>query len=427
MAQINGPQDLNHNTKLMKSKAPFSACSLWCITLSASLTLVVCADEGWQRHTIDDSSRGADGVRLMDVNGDGLMDIAVPWEQGNMVRAYLHPGHESADQIWPAVTVGNVKSAEDAVFADLDGDGTIDLVSSCEGNTRAMFAHWAPTEKNRYLDPKAWQTERIPACEKQSWMYALPMQIDGKGGIDVVVASKGDGAMIGWLMSPTNPRRLGDWRLSKLQDAGWIMSLIDVDMNHDGRRDILVSDRKGSRRGVYWLENPGSEETLRGNAWRRHDIGGSDREVMFIAVGDLDRDGWQDVIAATRSEIFWCQSLVNGWKTFPIDYPEGVGTGKSAVIVDVNQDGKNDIVFSCENAKGDLSGIRWLSWKQSPTERHWESHEIGGPLGHKYDRIEMYDVDGDGDLDALCCEERDQLGVFWYENPYENQVPAVFK
>ena len=28
------------------------------------------------------------------------------------------------------------------------------------------------------------------------------------------------------------------------------------------------------------------------------------------------------------------------------------------------------------------------------------------------------DVDGDGDLDILCCEERDQLGVFWYENPY---------
>ena len=22
------------------------------------------------------------------------------------------------------------------------------------------------------------------------------------------------------------------------------------------------------------------------------------------------------------------------------------------------------------------------------------------------------------DLDILCCEERDQLGVFWYENPF---------
>ena len=27
------------------------------------------------------------------------------------------------------------------------------------------------------------------------------------------------------------------------------------------------------------------------------------------------------------------------------------------------------------------------------------------------------DLDGDGDLDLLTCEERDQLGVHWYENP----------
>ena len=29
----------------------------------------------WKRHTIDDTSRGADGAKLTDVNDDGLMDI----------------------------------------------------------------------------------------------------------------------------------------------------------------------------------------------------------------------------------------------------------------------------------------------------------------------------------------------------------------
>ena len=84
----------------------------------------------------------------------------------------------------------------------------------------------------------------------------------------------------------------------------------------------------------------------------------------------------------------------------------------------MNGDQKNDIVFSCEGEKGNLSGVRWLSWNQSPESGSWSSHEIGGPKGHKYDKIEMYDVDRDGDLDALCCEEVDQLGVFWYENPH---------
>ena len=39
-------------------------------------------DGVWTRHTIDNSSRGADGVRFLDVNGDGLEDIATGWEEG---------------------------------------------------------------------------------------------------------------------------------------------------------------------------------------------------------------------------------------------------------------------------------------------------------------------------------------------------------
>ena len=34
----------------------------------------------------------------------------------------------------------------------------------------------------------------------------------------------------------------------------------------------------------------------------------------------------------------------------------------------------------------------------------------------------VLDLDGDKDLDVITCEERDNLGVFWYENP--GSVPA---
>jgi len=49
----------------------------------------------WQRHTIDDSSLGADGTRFGDINGDGLLDITTPWEQGGVVRVYINPGNNA--------------------------------------------------------------------------------------------------------------------------------------------------------------------------------------------------------------------------------------------------------------------------------------------------------------------------------------------
>ena len=53
----------------------------------------------------------------------------------------------------------------------------------------------------------------------------------------------------------------------------------------------------------------------------------------------------------------------------------------------------------------------------------WDWHQLSGPKGIKFDRIELLDIDGDGDLDVLTCEENygtnsQGLGVIWYENPF---------
>jgi len=64
--------------------------------------------------------------------------------------------------------------------------------------------------------------------------------------------------------------------------------------------------------------------------------------------------------------------------------------------------------------------VTWLSCKGRLPGAKWEPHEISGEVGIKFDRLELLDMDGDGDLDVLTCEERAHgtgLGVFWYENP----------
>jgi hypothetical protein len=399
-----------------------SARPVTALFLLAAIAVVTAADSpAWKRHTIDDSSRGADGVRLADVNADGLPDITTGWEEGGAVRVYLNPGAARAKERWPAVTVGAVGSVEDAVLADLDGDGAVEVVSSCEGRVKAMFVHWAPREKARYLDPAAWKTEALPAARgAQQWMFCLPLQVDGARGVDLVAGGKGKGAAIGWFESPPDPRTLADWKWHRLCAAGWVMSLVAADMDSDGDLDVLATDRKGPARGCFWLENPAPRAPPTA-PWPRHNIGGDGREVMFLTLADLDGDGMKDVLVAAKPrEILFLRRLARDglkWEERAIPLPATAGTAKAVAAGDVNLDGRPDLVFTCEDARDGKSGVMWLAFRQSALDPDWEARELGGADGLKHDLVELLDLDGDGDLDALTCEEARGLGVFWYENP----------
>jgi len=391
------------------------------VLLLLSLSTTAGAAAPWDRHTVDRSSRGADGVRLADVNGDGWMDIVTGWEEGGLIRVYVNPGPTLAKEPWPAVTVGKVKSPEDAVFVDLDGDKAMDVVSCCEGGNRTIYVHWAPADPTRYLAENEWQTAAIPCTGKlQMWMFALPLQVDDQQGVDLVVGSKGGDASISWLQSPAEPRELDQWQRHPVYEAGWIMSLQTHDMDADGDLDVLASDRKGAHRGVLWLANPGPASALTGEAWETVRIDQGDREVMFLTVADFHGRGERDVFCAVRgrgiSHLQWRSGVATGWSQHEIAMPHGCGTGKGVAVGDMDGDGRNDLVFSCENARDELSGVRWLA-SDPETPGRWTDHEISGPEGTKYDRIELLDLDDDGDLDVLTCEERRNLGVIWYENP----------
>ncbi len=399
------------------------------------------AGKPWVRHTIDAETSGADGVKLGDINGDGHLDIVTGWEEGDNTRLYLNPGPKAARQPWPRVVVGSTPSVEDAVFADLDGDGMLDIVSSTEGSSRKVFVHWAPGSDDRLLDSAAWRQDVFPTLSGLSgWMFAEPMQIDGRHGADLVIGSRvgrdTPRAMLGWLEAPANPRDAAAWRWHPLIAMQWTMSINLEDMDGDGDRDILYGERRKAGGGVHWLENPGPAQVTAPTAWKKHLVGAAGvEEVMLLDTGDVDGDGLRDVAVAIRlaradnsdpsrhSRIAWYRRVDRSgrnWQEHQVIAPGNTGPVKSVAIGDVDRDGKSDFVVSCEAAVDGRIGVYWLRQGTGRADGEWTAHDIGGPAGIKFDLVRLLDLDADGDLDVATCEEREAgrgLGVFWYENP----------
>lgn len=377
------------------------------------------AHGAWPRHTIDNSSRGADGIRINDINKDGLPDLVTGWEEGGLVRVYVNPGPVASTNAWPAVTVGRVATPEDAVFADVDGDGQLDVVSSCEGKNKTVYVHWAPNNPEQLMDANQWRTEAFPATAGlEAWMFCLPLNVDGANGIDLVVGSKGENASISWLKSPETDRRdLSKWNLHCIYDATWIMSLIEQDMDGDGDADILLSDRKPPGSGVKWLEKP-NDVNKRSQRWPAHLIGGEDEEVMFIELVVDHVANSMRVAAAVKPNqlVVWAPNEAGAaWSERGRHaVSDRAGGAKAVRIGDINLDGQLNVVFDCEAATDGKLGVVWLERTSDGTT---VEHDISGHEGVKFDRIELLDLDADGDLDVITCEERDNLGVIWYENP----------
>ncbi|MEM9326783.1 MAG: VCBS repeat-containing protein [Bacteroidota bacterium] len=383
-------------------------------------------DAPWSRWVIDDFSSGADGVKLGDINQDGLMDVVTGWEEGGWTKVYLHPGYENLSKPWPSVIVGRTPAVEDAVFVDLDDDGVLDVVSSTEGKDKRLYVHWGPASKQDLLDSAHWETEVIPASEGlMQFMFAMPCEVDGENGIDLMVGGKGEDAAVGWFRSPQDPRDLAQWQWVSISPATWIMSIVLADMDDDGDLDVLLSDRKpGPSQGVRWLEHPG-KGGVTGQSWDSHFVGAQGLEVMFLDLQDYDRDGLEDIAAtAFHQQVIFFERLDptgRQWGQTSVPTPFPSGRAKAIKVGDMDGDGRQDLVYS-SNTLGEEGrlGVMWLPSAFKAEGSGWQN--VSGEEGFKFDRMELIDIDGDGDLDVLTCEENygedsHGLGVIWYENP----------
>ena len=409
-------------------------------------------DAPWPTHAIYNGARGQDGLEFGDPNADGHPDLVSAFEIDRTIKVIINPGRGRS---WHAETIASTPDPEDAIFADLDADGNLDIVVSQgignekEGNEPGVKVLWAPPFTD-YYRPSAWSEGLITATAgKGHFLYCKAVQLDGKHGPDIIATGRARSELL-WLEAAANPRQMDGWKRHVIDRVGgaWVFRLLDIDQ--DGDQDVILADveTKSTTKGVRWLENPGPGSALN-EKWPSHRIGGNESEMQngaSVAIGDVDRDGLKDVILQCNKVMLYFRCTGTkpvAWKTYRIPLPAQLGKyAKDVAVADLNGDGRMDLIANRGDdgwRDGGISAkewaVYWMEYSGAKPGTEWKCHVIRHGLGlrrEKWERILPYDFDGDGDLDIVSNEKKawtalppeaggSVLGIIWMENKLKQE------
>lgn len=340
--------------------------------------------DGWSLATLAEGieAGGAEDVALVDLNGDGLIDVLGACELAHLI--YLeNPGNRTAawKRLRPAVTLN--RGSFIRVFAgDFNADGQAEVVAVNKGAQN-------PTgEDARRPNPISWFEISGDPLQEASWqehvltrvpwpINAPLVDLDGDGDLDIVGASMAENRIF-WFENVSDGQvRFVEHSIDvpltggkRTGIGGFNMDF--ADFNADARTDIVVR----TRRGLAWLEQPSEPAGL----WLIHEIGSNAPDTTAgLHLADIDGDGDPDL-------------MTGGYSRGPRD-----------------RDGDPPLT----------TPLGRLSWFENPGRSvdAWRRHDISRRYRGMFDAFVTRDMDADGDLDMVGTRGNSYPydGVFWLE------------
>lgn len=289
----------------------------------------------WEHQTLQAGLPAGEGLATGDIDRDGDADIVVP---GTWFENMRQPG----SVLWPAHVYTTAWIEPDSIVAvtDINRDHLPDVVLTPAENAGQ---HYQIAWFEGVADPvnaSEW-VEHVIDPHVECVMHSLQAaDIDKDGDTDVVTAAMHQGADPDEVVVYLNDGigGVGQGWMRQVIGTNGSHNMVAADFDGDGDVDLAGANWEASRSVDLWRNDINDRLPL--DRWQREVID-SNRpwNAVFIFAGDVDRDGWPDVVTG-------------GW------------------------------------------------WYRNPAyaDAAWTRYEIGSPLNNM---AAVYDYDRDGDLDVL--------------------------
>jgi len=354
----------------------------------------------WVEHLVATDALHAKNIFAADMDLDGDIDLLAAASESGVVAFYENK--EGTPPTFKTHVINNAALGARSVYAaDIDGNGTMDILSASRDDNRILFYPNMSSHRTALFDA---QKQYIVTTYRESRM-ATAADIDEDGDPDILSIADG---VVAWHRNnggtpPTFTPFVVD---DQVAGGRWVQA---ADIDGDGDLDILSADTQLNR--IKWYENqrvnPGDTPTFLPRIVTDNAPG-----VRDVYAADLDGDGDLDLYSASDSDntVVWYEQKHAASIVFERHVvTDNARYARSSFAADLDGDGDLDLM----SASADDNVVAWYE-NRGGTPLQWTPHVLTqAALGARH--VYADDLDGDGDIDIVGASELDNT-IAWFEN-----------